>query len=79
MPNLMQTVRVGHHCQKTVADLQSRIGVKFCNGVDIVGGDIPVNFLTDPRPFASKSTYRTSRKNLAFRSEKGGRGPGNEL
>ena len=31
-----------------VAFLQSRIGIKFYHGVDIVGGDVPVNFQSDP-------------------------------
>jgi hypothetical protein len=40
-------------CPKIVAFLPSLINVKFYHGVDIVGGDVPINFVSDPRPFAS--------------------------
>jgi hypothetical protein len=63
---LGQTVRIRSIAKKTVAFLQSRIGVKFCQGVDIVGGHVPLNFLSILRPFGPTPALPTCRKKLAI-------------
>ena len=48
MPYFEETVKIGPNRKKTVAFLQSQIGLKFLHGVDIIGRHVPVNFLSNP-------------------------------